>query len=332
MASLEPIGSRKNNKLHDLYGDSSLPGTVNHDGTPSGGAPRLPIDVVRRLSKPNVLVSLGVILRDWSIIVAAIWLCERHWHPALYLLAVVVIASRVSSLGGLVHEAAHYNLAKNKRLNDWLAHLFSVWLLLGSVSLKAYRTSHLTHHKYANTRRDPDPPLLGMKNIEGVGDVLRFFGGGLVFPVVYFVKFFWARPLLQKVIAIAALSLFAYALPALALKLLLYWIIPLLTVYSLFVFIRLNAEHNAVESDHELYRSRTVHATLFDRLTVAPQYVGYHLAHHVYPSVPFFRRKELDEALMAESTEYRANAHVTRGYHRLLVELVTYRGGPLVRE
>jgi fatty acid desaturase len=304
----------------------------DEDGTPSTGAPRLPIRVVRRLSRPSGLRTMAVIVRDWTIIIASIWLSATHWHPALYLLTVVVVASRVSSLGGLIHEAVHYNLARNKALNDWMAILFCSWILLGSFSLKAYRRSHLTHHKYANTRLDPDPPLQGMKNIEGVGDALRFFGGGVTLPVVYFAKIFWARPAWQKLTVALGLALFVYTWPALALGVLLYWLIPLLTVYSFFVFIRLNAEHNAVEHDDVLYRSRTVYPTLLDQLTVAPEYVGYHLAHHVYPSVPFFRRKELHHALMAGSEEYRRNAHITRGYHRLVVELSTYRGGPLVRD
>lgn len=306
--------------------------TDDEDGTPSDGAPRLPIEDVRRLSRPSGLRAMIFILCDWSAIVGAIWLSERWFHPATYALAVVVVASRVSALGSLVHEAVHYNLSKSKRVNDGMALLFCAWPLLGAFSLKAYRRSHLTHHKYANTRLDPDPALQGMENVLGARAAIRFFYRGLTLPVVYFAKGFWARPWHQKLLVAAVLALFVRFLPRLAQGALLYWIIPLLTVYSFFVFIRLNAEHNAVESDDPLYRTRTVHSTFLDRLTVAPGYVGYHLAHHVYPSAPFFRRKEVHEALMAASEEYRKNAHITRGYHRLIGELLRYRGGPLVRE
>ena len=307
-------------------------GPREDDGRPTTGAPRLPIDQVRELTRPSGLSTFWVIGRDYAVIAAMIWLCEAYWHPALYLLAVVVIAARVSSLGGLIHEAVHYNLFKSKRMNDWVALVFCSWPLLGAFSLRAYRKSHLTHHKYANTPLDPDPDIQGMKNIGSAREAALFFWRGLTLPVVYFAKGFWGRPTAQRVIALFSVGLFVYFLPGVAERVLLYWLIPLLTVYSLFVFIRLNAEHNAVDADEPLYRTRTVIPTLLSRLTVAPAYVGYHLAHHVYPSVPFFRRHALHEALWASSEDYRRGAHITRGYIRVVAELLAYRGGPLIRD
>lgn len=303
------------------------------DGRPPTGAPRLPVEMVRRLTRPSPLGTWFVLFRDYGVIAATVWACEAYWHPALYVLALIVIGGRMSSIGGLVHEAAHYNLFKSKRLNEWVALIFCSTMVLWTSTPRAYRRSHLTHHRHANTRSDPDPEIQAIKkNIETARDALRFFFDGLTLPVVYFTKVFWGRPLHQRLLSLAALALLIYALPALSLKLFMYWIVPALTIYSLFVFIRLNAEHNAVDADDPLYRTRTVRPTLLSRLTVAPAYVGYHLAHHVYPSVPFSRRHELHDALMASSEEYRRNAHITRGYFRVIVELLTYRGRPLVRD
>ena len=312
--------------------EAQRPIVREEDGRPPTGAPRLPTEVVRRLTRPSPLGTWFVIVRDYGVVAATIWACEAYWHPALYVLALIVIGGRMSSTGGLVHEAAHYNLFRSKRMNEWVALLFCSTMVLGTFTPKAYRRSHLAHHRHANTRLDPDPEIQAMKkNIETARDAFWFFFDGLTLPVIYFAKVFWGRPLWQRALSLAALALLIHALPTLALKLFMYWIVPALTTYSLFVFIRLHAEHNAVDADDPLYRTRTVRPTLLSRLTVAPAYVGYHLAHHVYPSVPFFRRHELHDALMASSEEYRRNAHITRGYLRVITELLTYRGRPLVR-
>jgi fatty acid desaturase len=303
------------------------------DGRQVTGAPRLPVAVVRRLVAPSPLRTWFVIGRDYAVIAATIWLCERHWSLPLYLLALLIIGGRMSSIGGLTHEAAHYNLFSSKRLNEWVALIFCSTMELFTLTPRAYRKSHLPHHAHANTRLDPDPPLQGMKrNISGARDAFWFFFDGLTLPVVYFARVFWARPLVQRLLVVATLALFIWALPTLALKLFLYWIVPLQTTYSLVLFIRLNAEHNAVDHDEPLYRTRTVRPTLLSRIFLAPAYVGYHLAHHVYPSVPWFRRHELHQLLMESSGEYRRNAHITRGYVRVVRELLSYRGQPLVRD
>ena len=37
----------------------------------------------------------------------------------------------------------------------------------------------------------------------------------------------------------------------------------------------------------------TVVPTVFDRIFLVPKNVGYHIEHHLYPSVPFFRLPHL---------------------------------------
>jgi fatty acid desaturase len=286
---------------------------------------------VRRLAKKSAWRAWWVIGRDYAVIGAAIVACEAFFHPLLYVLAVIVISARMSSVAGLGHEAAHYNLFRSKRANEWVGLVFCFSVVFFAVTPRAYRRSHLAHHRFTNMPGDPDPAIQGMPLVESAADAVMFFVRGVTLPVVYFVRELWRRPWFVQVAAVSAVATLEWALPEVARLIALYWVIPLLTGYSVFEFIRLNAEHNGVESDDPLYRTRTVIPTWLSRLTVAPEYVGYHLAHHIYPGVPFFRRKELHYALMEASEEYRANAHITRGYGRMLLELLRFRGGPLIR-
>ena len=93
----------------------------------------------------------------------------------------------------------------------------------------------------------------------------------------------------------------------------LYWIVPLVTVFLAIRYIRNVAEHYAVEHENVLNESRTVVASLWELWLIAPWGLNYHLEHHLFPSVPCFRLAELHRLLMTREP-YPKIAHVTYGY------------------
>jgi fatty acid desaturase len=98
--------------------------------------------------------------------------------------------------------------------------------------------------------------------------------------------------------------------------------VPLCTWLKLLLRVRAIAEHYALSHDHMLTKTRTTVPNLFDRLFVAPYSVGYHMEHHLYPSVPFFRLRRLHRLCLADPV-FREKAHVTRGYWNVLQECLT---------
>ena len=58
-----------------------------------------------------------------------------------------------------------------------------------------------------------------------------------------------------------------------------------------------------------------------ERIFLAPKNVNYHIEHHFFPSVPFYRLPELHAILMSKPG-YREGAHVTRTYWGVLEESV----------
>ncbi len=59
-----------------------------------------------------------------------------------------------------------------------------------------------------------------------------------------------------------------------------------------------------------------------ERILVAPLNVGYHLEHHLYPSVPFYRLEELHRRLMRVDV-FRNQARITRGVNGVIRECAT---------
>ena len=81
--------------------------------------------------------------------------------------------------------------------------------------------------------------------------------------------------------------------------LLLYWILPYVTWHIGVQYVRLICEHSAVQRSHPLYGlTRSTIPGLLGRLLVLPRHIGYHIEHHMYPSVPLYNLPALHAALM----------------------------------
>ena len=77
----------------------------------------------------------------------------------------------------------------------------------------------------------------------------------------------------------------------------------------------------SIEPDNAYPRTRTTQPTWLERNFLAPKNVNYHIEHHFFPSVPFYRLPELHAILMSKPG-YRESAHVTSTYWGVLEESV----------
>lgn len=87
------------------------------------------------------------------------WGLAWAWNVPIAFLAIVGIGVVQHRLAGLVHEASHYMLFKNRLLNEWASDLLCMFPLFSTTA--QYRVMHLGHHDYVNDwQRDPE--LLNM--------------------------------------------------------------------------------------------------------------------------------------------------------------------------
>jgi fatty acid desaturase len=293
--------------------------------------------VIKRLSRLHSGISSLHIALEWAWIIAAACLCWRYWHPALYVLTVAFIGARQHALIVLTHEAAHYRLFRNRVLNDWVGELFTAWPFV-VVSMQAYRRNHLPHHRHINTELDPDwmrkqtpdwvfPTSRGqlfkalLLDAVGIGFLkfvlvaLRFPGGSKD-----------AHAPRARAFALGRLAFLVSAATAITwlhgwTQFLLFWVVPHVTWMQLCFHVRSIAEHFAITDKSGLAQTRTVIPNWFDRVFVLPKNANYHLEHHMYPSVPFYRLTELHRLLL-EQPGFRESAHFTRGYFGVLRECI----------
>lgn len=83
------------------------------------------------------------------------WGLSWFWNVPLTLLAILVIGACQHRLTNLAHEASHYMLFRNRKLNEFISDWFCLFPMWSSTH--QYRLQHLAHHQFVNDpERDPD--------------------------------------------------------------------------------------------------------------------------------------------------------------------------------
>ena len=257
---------------------------------------------------------IALVLHAWAVICAAIVFALWTAHPLGWIAAIIVIGGRQLGLAILMHDAAHGHLHTKRKTNNFLGQ----WLTGVPVGtdLHAYRTYHLTHHRYTQQDEDPDlilsapfPTTRGsmmrkmLRDLSGltflklrgqqVAMALKGMGPGAkeqnVFVGKSLLRFLGAQALLLALSFISGYGALPYLL----------WLIALATTFQLFLRIRNIAEHACTEtgSDDPFSHARTTHADWLARATVAPYWVNYHSEHHLFMGVPCYRLAEAHRLL-----------------------------------
>ncbi len=295
---------------------------------------RLSKEEIGKLSEINAWLSCLHISAEWTLVLGTIYFCERLWNPFLYLLAVAFLGARQHALLILMHDGVHYRLFRNRRFNDWATEILLAWPCL--ISARAYRLNHFSHHRYLNTDQDPDwarkqtdPDWVFPKRPSELASLLLRDLSGL--GAITFLRL--VRTVTSKDTSVSrgiiVMRYGFYLAVALvlfwdgALKFFIqYWLVPMFTWLVVILRLRSIAEHSAIPDSYNIYgHTRTTSVTLMERIFVAPKNVNYHIEHHFYPSVPFYRLPEL-HAVLVSKPGFRDAAHLTHTYWGVLREAV----------
>lgn len=258
------------------------------------------------------------------LVIAAAFALPALWlNPVALVVAVLLLGGRQLGLAVLYHECAHRSFFESRRLNDG----FGRWLFGGmlNTSLRRYRNYHLAHHRHAGTADDPDLPLASAypatrasmrrkltrdcTGQTGLKDVRQQFG-----------KLRWRRnaPFLVSHIALLA----ALALAGVAWAYLLWWV-AYLFVYQVVVRIRFMSEHgiaiDRLDADPRANTCTTL-ISWWERLLIGPNFVNYHLEHHLHAGVPCYRLRAFHRRLKTRG--YYAAHSFSRGYAEVLRKAV----------
>ncbi|MEA2142313.1 MAG: hypothetical protein QOI64_743 [Solirubrobacteraceae bacterium] len=268
------------------------------------GEARELIEVSPRL----VAYNLAYVALAWAVAIAAI---AVFWaHPAWYtfVLAFVVVSSRQQALLNCEHEAVHGKFLPTRRWND----LVGTYLCAAAVGspFGAAKARHLSHHRLLGTPDDPDMELHSGDDKRTRHGLLRYFLNGLLGGYAGMVLMGPRAPRAARAASSARRDLLSLALVqgaiaaglTLAFEWWVYpalWLAPLASVTALCHLIRSFVEHAITDSEVPAHGNRliTIRSFFLERALVSPYNMNYHAEHHLLPSVPAPRLKELRERL-----------------------------------
>jgi len=285
--------------------------------------PSLPRELVQELTRRSRWRATAAVASDFVVLALTVAAGLYYWpNPLVLLVCVLLIGTRQHALFVIAHDAAHYLLYENRRLNDAVGRACA---MLQGLSMCTYRVIHRMHHNNLYGELDPDTALHGgyprgraylirklLKDLSGLTawKTYAYFLGGA--PALNTKTNVALRPLddtsvklkseartdrnMVIVFHVALLVLFAWT--GHLLQYLVLWVLPLVTVVQAILRLRAIAEHGATtDFSSPLTAARTNIAPAWLAWLIFPHQVNYHIEHHLYASVPHYNLPRLHREL-----------------------------------
>jgi fatty acid desaturase len=293
--------------------------------------------------------SIFYIALEYAVLAASLGLAGASWFALMAgqtrlavfvpiaLAAIVIVATVQHRLSGLGHEAGHYTLFRNKLANELVSDIFLMFPIFGMT--QRFRNSHLGHHRYVNDPRlDPDVLRLNAREAQRFpvspwGFCVRYLVKGLWPPALWGYLFGQAKGANAKVgggvvevpapyrFRLGRLMRGTYWFTVLTLVhafrlwplFVLFWVVPLLTVYPLLMQIREIAHHSNAPDDGRFTNSRVFLVHPIIRAAVFPYGQDFHLTHHLFALLPHHKIARAHNELLRYAP-YREHVIVCRGF------------------
>lgn len=277
-----------------------------------GKKPPLDRELMKQLVKVSSLKSIALCVSIYVAVILAGWIGGRLSGYWLAPLAIVVIAGLQNHLLILFHEGSHWLMHPKKKWNDFFTDLFCGAPLLQYVC--NYRLLHWTHHRSTGTEGvDPEIELYEGQDFRyvrrsGIATAWMLFKDLFVINLVRFQISFYRyafraaktqghvvygpKEALAFFLVWFPVGALAYAF-GLWLELLLFWFLPLFTVTFLFLKLHVYGEHNGLDGPTELERTWFHRLPAWVNFLIYPIYSGYHVEHHLFPTVPWYAMPRL---------------------------------------
>ncbi|REE18588.1 fatty acid desaturase [Paraburkholderia sp. BL23I1N1] len=274
----------------------------------------------RTMTSPDVLNVVIDIVFDWlSITVAILILLRVGWWTAPA--AVAWIGNRQRALGNLLHDAAHRNFARSSRLNDALARLFIAPALFNGLAL--YRELHARHHAWLG---DPthDPDYIAVQPGPGDGWWQPFLKvllapaawSASIFGHLHLRRLGWMQRLgiIGWWVAVLGAVTLVRGVHAAALFFGI-WMLARATFFHAITTFRELCDHFGLARGGIFSYTRDVSSRSVMRWIIHPHNNGYHLMHHLMPSIPYHRLPRAQRRLLALPA-FASEARVCHAYFR----------------
>ncbi|KAI4116197.1 MAG: hypothetical protein LQ345_003345 [Seirophora villosa] len=272
-------------------------------------------------------MTLAAILNNYVVALTCIAMSESAASASslpqsvgriIYLLAVVIIASRIRALENLVHEASHNNLFQSATSHRRLQFLYAFPVFR---IVEDYRRSHLVHHKHlGDPQKDPDIVRLFDLGLDKLPERPTWYLLGL--PMTGFLTYeylttsfweFWESSTSRStklfywtsvMLGVAYWDLYRIFLA--------YYLVPFLVVLPVTRYWAEISEHLGLDLHGNFGSSRT-NIGILHQWYLNPHNDGYHAVHHLCSQVPFHLLPKAHASLMEASEEFGRKSTISHG-------------------
>ncbi|GEM_PF-604287 len=304
-------------------------------------------DELIELSKIKHRSVIGHVALTWGLILIALQAAIMIDFLPFDVFAFIFIGCMQNGLISWTHEASHYSLTRNKKLNDRLADLFIAGPAGATVA--GYRQHHVLHHRYLG---DPEKEIalevwLCLKGGYLYSAIFRYMIGFYAFRVIF--RYFnrtQANPThskadgepsrsIESLIGFGVANAFLFGLCALQGQWYLFflmWVGPLFTIALLVSNFRTIVEHQPSSDVCETGKvqlpnmTRVIKSNWLERTLIAPVGFYHHHEHHMYPGVPYHRLHEMRAILQQRGYFERPEIVWGEGYVRTIWRLAQEPG------
>jgi len=265
--------------------------------------------------------------------IAAIFALPALWpNPLTILAAIALLGGRQLALAAHMHECGHNTFVAGKSLNQLVGRWLAAYPIVSDMD--RYSKGHRYHHRLAGTDKDPDLPNYQSYPVTWPSlrrKVIRDLTGQTGWKLT---KAAWragrsrlrltpaeGNSLLGQAISNGAMLALLWLAGHPELYLL--WVIAWLTTFPLISRLRQAAEHASVPDLFDLdarLNTRTMHVRWYERPFLAPNYLNYHLEHHLNEAIPCYRLRDMHR-LLTERGFY-DGVEFPKGYGQLFERLI----------
>jgi fatty acid desaturase len=287
---------------------------------------------IKDLSKISDSKAIGYLALDWIIVFLTIYLAVSLNTVLVTIISIIIIGSRQHAIGILSHDAVHYRLLTNRKMNEFIGNVFTAFPLF--ITLPGFRSMHLRHHAKVNTSDDPDLvrrqgksdwifpmskrklytmlllDITGLNLYQNIQKIflpksdkklsadfkslpLSFYLGQLSFYIIIFG--FITHFKLWEIYF-------------------LYWIVPYFTWFKFTKRLRAIGEHFAIKDEGFGELTRTTLVGFFEKHFIAPHNINFHIEHHYYAGIPFYSLEKLHDLLNSTGRLQKMGKVQKRGY------------------
>jgi fatty acid desaturase len=245
-------------------------------------------------------------------------------HPVTFIVCVLFSLRNFSCFAQLVHGSDHNMLFPTRASNNFWGNVAANFI---GYTRQGHGLTHMRHHHFLNTDRDPDLIFLDSPDPEKAtirGILLNWMKDLCFYSAIRrlmqymqpnrsgyqekpwtnltFSYLFKAAKLQLPVVLVQGALLGFYSWLIGPEYYFLFHVVPLMTLYPALIRIRSAVEHGFEPGFHpktpeDVLVTRSTRANMFERLIISPLYMPYHFEHHLLPSVPYYNLPDVQKLL-----------------------------------